>query len=66
MGRDMGGLADAPYNRTVLPVTVLLNGSEVQPVYSGLAPYIPGRYQVNAAVPQGFNGEVRLRVGDIM
>jgi uncharacterized protein (TIGR03437 family) len=62
----LGGLADPPYNRTVLPVTVLLDGSELQPVYSGLAPYIPGRYQVNVAVPPGFNGEVRLRVGDIM
>ena len=59
----LGGGAEEPYNRTVLPVTVLLGNAELEPSYAGLAPYYPGRYQVNVRLPEGFTGgEVRLRV----
>ena len=61
----LGGGAEEPYSRTTLPVTVLFGGTEVAPSYAGLAPYYPGRYQINARLPEGFTrGEVRVRLGD--
>ncbi len=61
----LGGGAEEPYSRTTLPVTALMGAAEVTPSYAGLAPYYPGRYQINVRVPEGFTGgEVRLRVGN--
>lgn len=40
---------------------------EMDPLYAGLAPYLPGRYQVNVALPAAITGgEVRLRVGGVL
>jgi uncharacterized protein (TIGR03437 family) len=33
------------------PVTVVLNGQEITPEFAGLAPGIPGEYQVNVLIP---------------
>jgi uncharacterized protein (TIGR03437 family) len=58
-----GGNAYEPFNRTVQPVTVLFDEAEVAPDYAGLAPWYPGRYQVNARIPDGWSaGTVRLKV----
>jgi uncharacterized protein (TIGR03437 family) len=63
----LGGGAEEPYSRATLPVTVLLGGTELAPSYAGLAPYYPGRYQINVRLPEGFTGgEVRVRVGGAM
>jgi hypothetical protein len=37
----------------------------LQPLYAGLTPYLPGRYQVNVQAPQGvMAGELKLQVGE--
>jgi len=63
--------AEGPWNRVVLPVVVRLRTLQgevtLEPLYAGLAPYQPGRYQVNVQLPEGVSGgELRLQVGDAM
>jgi uncharacterized protein (TIGR03437 family) len=36
---------------TIAPVTVVLGGEELTPLYAGLAPGFPGLYQVNVVIP---------------
>ena len=37
----------------------------LQPLYAGLTPYLPGRYQVNVQAPQGvMAGELKLQAGE--
>jgi hypothetical protein len=58
-----GGNAYEPFNRTAQPVTVLFDDTEVAADYAGLAPWYPGRYQVNARMPEGWSkGTIRLKV----
>ncbi|MBM3738827.1 MAG: hypothetical protein FJW39_23880 [Acidobacteria bacterium] len=46
------------------PVKVMVNGSELDPLFAGLSPYHPGRYQVNIELPEGTSaGTVRIRAG---
>lgn len=64
-----GGATEQPYNRTVLPVVVQLRAKQgesvLEPLYAGLAPYLPGRYQVNVRLPEWVSsGELRLQVGE--
>jgi uncharacterized protein (TIGR03437 family) len=50
---------------TVVKLSTKWFEGEVKPSYAGLAPYLPGRYQVNFQLPDGFtSGTVRLQVGD--
>jgi uncharacterized protein (TIGR03437 family) len=42
------------------PPQVWLNGREAEVTYSGVTPQTPGLYQVNARVPDGLSGSVRL------
>ena len=63
--------AEGPWNRVVLPVVVRLRTLQgemaLEPLYAGLAPYLPGRYQVNVRLPEGVtSGELRLQVGDAL
>lgn len=63
-----GGAASEPYNLVVLPVSVRLRAAQgeftLQPLYAGLAPSLPGCYQVNVRLPEGVaEGEVRFQVG---
>ncbi|MBI4876735.1 MAG: Ig-like domain-containing protein [Acidobacteria bacterium] len=52
-------------SRARVAVTVLLNGAELTPAFAGLAPNLPGVYQVNVVVPgstpPGLDQELRLR-----
>jgi uncharacterized protein (TIGR03437 family) len=54
-------------SRTSAPVTVLLNGTELSPLFAGLAPGFVGLYQVNvtvpAATPPGLGIPLTLKVG---
>jgi uncharacterized protein (TIGR03437 family) len=64
----LGGAPEEPYNRTALPVTVWLTTPagqfELQPQYSGLAPYLPALYQINVRLPDAVTGgEIRLKAG---
>jgi uncharacterized protein (TIGR03437 family) len=52
-----------PYNRTTQAVTVRLGAIELQTLYAGLLPYVPGWYQVNVQAPPGATGPVVLMVG---
>jgi uncharacterized lipoprotein YddW (UPF0748 family) len=47
------------------PVRVFIGETELQVTYAGLAPYQPGRYQINVAVPvDTATGSIRLQVGE--
>ncbi|MGH9722971.1 MAG: family 10 glycosylhydrolase [Bryobacteraceae bacterium] len=66
IGADPG----LPLPRTLLRVAVVLRsaGGEttLSPLYSGLAPYQPGRYQVNVRLPDGVeSGEVLIRAAGL-
>ncbi len=62
--RPRGQLQEA-----VAPVTVVLEGAEVAATFAGLAPGIPGVYQVNLrlpdAIPPGLALRLRLRQGPV-
>ena len=53
-------------NPTAQPVTVLINGRELAPFYSGLAPGYIGLYQINVVIPAnlppGLDQDLRLRI----
>jgi len=62
--------AEEPWNRVALPVVVRLKTAQgevtLEPLYAGLAPFQPGRYQINVQLPEGVTGgELRLEVGGI-
>jgi len=64
-----GGAAEEPFSRSALPVVVRLRAGQgefiLQPLYAGLTPYLPGRYQVNVQAPQGvMAGELKLQAGE--
>jgi uncharacterized protein (TIGR03437 family) len=46
------GVSD-PLSKTVSPAAVYLNGQKATVVYSGLAPGLPGLYQMNVTIPSG-------------
>jgi uncharacterized protein (TIGR03437 family) len=48
--------------QTVVTPQVFIGGKEAGVLFSGLAPGIPGVYQVNASVPSGVSGEVTVRI----
>lgn len=50
--------------RVVAPVRAFLGDMELHVLSAGLAPFQPGRYQVNVEVPAGARGQIRLVVGD--
>lgn len=54
---------------TTRPVTALLNGRELNPFFSGLAPGFIGLYQINLtipiAAPPGLDQQLMLRVGGV-
>jgi uncharacterized lipoprotein YddW (UPF0748 family) len=67
----VGGNGQEPYHRVAARVRVLLDTPagevELEPLYAGLQPYLPGRYQVNVLLPAGVNsGQVRLKVGEAL
>ena len=45
--------------QTLLQPVVFIGPTPVQPVYSGLAPGVPGLYQVNVQVPNGLTPGVQ-------
>jgi uncharacterized protein (TIGR03437 family) len=49
-----GKMADAPYSRPLLPVTLVVAGIKTEILYAGSAPGMVGLLQVNARVPSGF------------
>jgi uncharacterized protein (TIGR03437 family) len=49
-----------PLSRTLLPVSVSMNGIPAEVSFSGLAPGFVGLYQVNARVPEGIHGTVSV------
>ena len=49
---DSGGTASAPLNQVVDSVTVMVGDNPAQVLFAGLAPGLPGVYQVNV-IPQG-------------
>lgn len=52
-----------PLSRTTTSLTVTLNGSPVEVIYSGLAPGFVGLYQINIRVPEGMtSGELPLAI----
>ncbi|MBM3814283.1 MAG: hypothetical protein FJW20_21875 [Acidimicrobiia bacterium] len=64
-GADPGNLP-----RLTEPVTVMVTTAEGEleliPLYAGLAPYLPGRYQVNVLLPNAAaSGRLRLRIGGV-
>jgi len=63
--------AEGPWNRVVLPVAVRLRTPQgevtLEPLYAGLAPFLPGRYQVNVRLPESVvSGELQLQVGEAL
>ncbi|MGH9659632.1 MAG: hypothetical protein ACRD96_13875, partial [Bryobacteraceae bacterium] len=59
----LGGNPAEPYHRARETVRVRIGDAAVEPLYAGLAPYQPGRYQVNIRLPDGVTrGELRLDV----
>ncbi len=58
------GATAEPLNRTVAPISVLINGEPVEVLFAGLAPGFVGLYQVNARVPQSISAgtEVNLQL----
>ena len=48
-----GNAPAKPQGETVLPVTAAISGTSARVVYAGLAPSVPGLYQVDAQVPAG-------------
>ncbi len=64
----LGGGIMEPLSRVVLPVIVRVTTASgelaLQPLYAGLQPYAPSRYQVNVQLPEGVtSGTVRLELG---
>ena len=59
----VGGPASEPFPRVVSELPVFVNGERVAPLYMGLAPFEPGKYQVNVAIPGGA-GALRIQIGD--
>ncbi len=60
--------AEGPLHRVAAPVLVRLRTTQgeaaLEPLYAGLAPFQPGRYQVNVQLPEGVTGgELRLEAG---
>jgi uncharacterized protein (TIGR03437 family) len=59
--------AQGELSAAATPVSVVLNGQELQPNYAGLAPGFPGLYQVNilipASTPPGLGLSLTLRQG---
>ncbi|MCU0248285.1 MAG: family 10 glycosylhydrolase [Bryobacter sp.] len=63
-----GGSDSEPFQQCVLPIRVLLvsttGETEITPALAVLAPWIPGRYRVQAALPAGLvPTQVRLKAG---
>jgi len=64
LGR-LEAVAGSPLARTAETIKVILERPEgvveIDPLYSGAAPGQPGRYQVNAVLPEGWvSGKLRL------
>ena len=47
------GSSTAPFNVTVNPVTVLVNGQGIPALFSAVAPGFAGLFQINAMIPAG-------------
>jgi len=67
----VGAPAEEPLPRVVLPVVVRLRTAQgevlLEPLYAGLAPYLPGQYQINIRLPDGASaGELRLQAGEAL
>jgi len=50
-----------PLSKAVLPVTVQLNGANIQPDFIGLAPGFVGLYQINFQIPTSVNAFPNLQ-----
>jgi uncharacterized protein (TIGR03437 family) len=71
MAAGTGGNSEEPYNRCVLEILAEFTDGvsvlRVEPLYAGLAPYRPGIYQVNVAIPETVaTGQVRLKAGEAL
>jgi hypothetical protein len=69
--RPAGEALGGPVPPSVLPLIARLRTPQgefaLQPLYAGLAPYLPGRYQVNVQLPEGVaSGELRWQVGEAL
>ena len=54
---------ESPLSWVVGPVSVIIGGVSVTPLYAGLAPDLVGVYQVNVSVPAGLsNGSTTLQI----
>ena len=50
-----------PLSRAVLPVTVQLNGTSIQPDFVGRAPNFVGLYQINSQIPMSISAFPNLQ-----
>jgi uncharacterized protein (TIGR03437 family) len=54
-----------PYPLVVAPVSVWLGETPLRVLYAGLAPFLPGQYQITVELPDGVtSGDLRIQVGN--
>jgi uncharacterized protein (TIGR03437 family) len=66
IGAGLGADPSAVLPQVVLPVRVLFGDQARDALYAGLAPFHPGRYQVNVEVPEAASATVRIIVGEAL